>query len=325
MRPQPFAYDCRPCDNIRVRCPLELDSPQRCVLSIDLEDWQQSVLDSSLPVSRRFLIGMHRLLELLDVSSARATIFSLGNVARAHPSFLRRLHDAGHEVQSHGYAHQSVRTMSPRQFRHDVLASKCAIEDAIGAPVTGFRAPRFSIDRDNLWALDVLADCGFAYDSSIFPMRVRGYGIRDWPAGPADVHTNGGSIIREMPVSVGEFGRLRVPVGGGGYLRLLPGRLMLAAVRQVHRRGLPFVLYVHPHELDPHAFRDSPYRIPLGTRMHQGIRRASVAGKLAAMLGQFRWTRFADLDHTCHQRVHLPAHAAAEVKASRRSSAHVVT
>jgi polysaccharide deacetylase family protein (PEP-CTERM system associated) len=252
--------------------------------TMDVEDWQQSVYDPSLPVSTRFIAGVTAAAAMLERRGARGTFFVLGNVARAAPGVLRTLHAAGHEIQIHGHDHTPVHRLGRRGFREDVLRAKGIVEDILGAPVTGYRAPRFSIDATTLWALDELAACGILYDSSVFPMRIRGYGIDGWPAGPHRVTTASGASILEAPVALGRcFGR-PLPVGGGGYFRVLPRALLLNRLRALQDADQTIVLYCHPYEFDPQAFRELPLRIPLRQRLHQGIGRAGFAGKVEAVL-----------------------------------------
>lgn len=252
--------------------------------TMDVEDWQQSVFDASLPVSSRFLAGVQAAVAMLEARGVRGTFFVLGNAARAAPSLLRELHAAGHEVQIHGDQHATVHQLGRRGFREDVRRAKQTVEDILGAPVFGFRAPRFSIDAATLWALDELAQMGFRYDSSIFPMRIRGYGISGWPAGLQRVTTAAGSVIIEAPVALGRCLGRPLPVGGGGYFRLLPRSVLLSRLRALHHAERCAVLYCHPYEFDPRAFREMGLRVPLRQRLHQGIGRAGFAGKIEAVL-----------------------------------------
>jgi len=259
------------------------------VISVDLEDWRQSVFDHSLPVSDDFHRGTDRLMDLLDRHHTRATFFVLANVAEHSPALIRQIRAAGHEVQSHGLDHIELNRLTPERFRSDLARAKAILEDVTGEPVTGYRAPRFSITAPTAWALDILAESGFRYDSSIFPMSVRGYGIRGWPAGPARIRTRRGSQLTEIPVSTAQWWGRRWPVGGGGYLRLLPNQLLRRGLGTVVACSRPIVLYVHPHELDSFPLSDSRLNIPLLQRIHQGLGRPSVAGKLATLLRTFRF------------------------------------
>lgn len=259
------------------------------VISVDLEDWRQSVFDHSLPVSDDFHRGTDRLLDLLDRHQTRATFFVLANVAEHSPALIRQIRAAGHEIQSHGLDHMELNRLNPERFRSDLTRAKAILEDITGEPVTGYRAPRFSITAPTAWALDILAESGFRYDSSIFAMRVRGYGVQRWPAGPARVRTRSGAQLTEIPVSTARWLGRRWPVGGGGYLRLFPRWLIGRGLNSVVASGWPIVLYVHPYELDSTAISELRLNVPLTRKIHQGLGRPSVAGKLATLLRTFRF------------------------------------
>ena len=254
------------------------------VFTVDLEDWRQSVFDHSCPVSDDFHRGTERILELLDRHRTRATFFVLANVAEHSPALVRRIHAAGHEVQSHGLDHVELNRLTPARFRDELARAKAMLEDVIGVPVTGYRAPRFSVTAATSWSLDILAESGFRYDSSVFPMRIRGYGIQGWPAAPARVRTRRGLELVEIPVSTARWLGRRWPVGGGGYLRLLPEWLVRKALLSVAAQGRPIVLYVHPYELDPIPIQTLRLNVPLSLRIHQGAGRGSVVGKLDRLL-----------------------------------------
>jgi len=278
--------------------PINIDrSTAGCghAISVDVEDWQQSVFDHSLPVSQRFVTGTRRILDLLDKTGTRATFFVLGNVAVKVPDLIRELAACGHEIQTHGYDHTEIHTMTPEAFRRDLLRAKGTLEDILGSEIVGYRAPRFSIDRKTIWALDVLAECGFRYDSSIFPMRIRGYGIAGWPLEPVRVRTSLGNGITEVPVTVGKTLNRHFPLGGGGYFRLLPSRIIIAQIKRLDKSRTPSILYCHPHEFDPEAFAELPFKVPVTRRIHQGLGRRSFARKLESLLGEFSFGPIGDL------------------------------
>jgi len=267
--------------------PRDKSQPFSHVLSVDLEDWQQSVLDRSLPVSDRFVAATHRILELLERFRVRVTFFVLGLAAKRAPSLVRALHQAGHEVQTHGYDHTEVNGQSPARFREDLLRAKGIVEDLTGSEVYGFRAPKFSIVASSLWALDVLVECGFRYDSSIFPMPIRGYGIKGWPRYEHYLRTRAGAELIEVPVATLRlFGRI-LPICGGGYFRLLPYAMIRLGIRLLQHRGLPAVIYCHPHEFDPEALAELDLPIGWKTRLHQGMGRRGFAGKIGELLDEF--------------------------------------
>ena len=270
-------------------------------LTVDVEDWVQSVLDPDLPLTERFHANTLRVLELFDIYHVRATFFVLGLVAEKRPDLVRAIHGAGHEVASHGYGHRLVTRQSPAEFRADVDRSKKLLEDILGAAVLGYRAPAFSVVSETLWALDVLVETGYAYDSSIFPVRMRRYGINATPWHPHRRRTPGGAELIEVPVaSVEALGR-RWPIGGGGYLRLLPARMVQAGVARLNRRGAPATLYVHPYEFAPRELtelaRDPALRgrIPWRLRLHQGLGRSRVAARLERILRAATYSTVADM------------------------------
>ncbi|HUU85349.1 MAG TPA: DUF3473 domain-containing protein [Phycisphaerae bacterium] len=289
-------WDDTPCEGVFYRSiSRDKSRPLTHALSIDVEDWQQSVFDRSLPVSERFVGGMHRVLELLDEFGVRATFFVLGLAARKAPGLVRDLHDAGHEVQTHGWDHTELTTLDPRRFREDLLRAKGLVEDLIGSEVYAYRAPKFSILASNLWALDVLGECGVRYDSSIFPMRIRTYGIDGWPPYEHYLRTAAGAALIEVPVATLKLLGRRMPMGGGGYFRVLPLGLIRLGIRQLERRGIPAVLYFHPHEFDPNAFAELDLAIPWRTRLHQGWGRARFAEKVRDLLDEFPFGPIRDL------------------------------
>lgn len=258
------------------------------VLTVDLEDWIQSVYDPDAPLTDHFIRNTHRLLQSLADHDAKATFFVLGLCAEKSPELIREILAGGHEIQSHGFGHRLISTQTPEQFRQDVLRSKCLIEDLICAPITGYRAPGFSITRETLWALDILNECGFTYDSSIFPIRMRRYGITGVPAHAFRVALEHGSIL-ELPVATTKVCGMRLPTGGGGYFRFWPYGLLKRAALQANRAGHPAIFYMHPYELNPNELQSLPIRIPWRTRIHQGLGRTAFVVRLTRLLKEFRF------------------------------------
>jgi polysaccharide deacetylase family protein (PEP-CTERM system associated) len=192
-----------------------------------------------------------RLVDLFAEHRIRATFFVLGWVARKVPALVRRLHDAGHEVASHGMSHTLVYRQSPQEFRAETRESKALLEDLIGCRVRGYRAASYSVTPKSRWALDVLVEEGFEYDSSIFPVRHDRYGMPDAGRHPGPVNTPLGRSLLEFPLTTCEIAGVRVPVAGGGYFRLLPYWLTRWGLGDVNRReSAPFVFYLHPWEID---------------------------------------------------------------------------
>ncbi|MGH9158489.1 MAG: XrtA system polysaccharide deacetylase [Vicinamibacteraceae bacterium] len=227
-------------------------------LTVDVEDYfHVSALASAAPRDRwssfesRVVANTERLLMVFAEHGVTATFFVLGWVADRHPALVREIAAAGHELASHSYWHRLVYEMTPVEFRDDLRRARQAIEDAAGVAVSGFRAPSFSITQQSLWALDTLVEEGYAYDTSIFPIRHDRYGI---PDAPRHVHTlarAAGSLV-ELPPATLRLGRLNVPIAGGGYLRFWPYAWTAAGIRRIngHERR-PVCVYLHPWEVDP--------------------------------------------------------------------------
>lgn len=192
-----------------------------------------------------------RLLDMFDERGIKATFFVLGWVAERKPEIVTEIHRRGHEVACHGFSHQLVYNQSIDVFREETIRSKALLEDISGVAVRGYRAASYSITQQSLWALDVLAEAGFEYDSSIFPVRHDRYGIPDAPEQPHSLSTPKGASLVEFPLSTAHVFGYRLPVAGGGYFRLYPYWLTRAGLSQVNRRGLPFIFYLHPWEVDP--------------------------------------------------------------------------
>jgi polysaccharide deacetylase family protein (PEP-CTERM system associated) len=271
------------------------------IFSVDVEDWGQSTLDNTLPLSEYCADNVRRLLDLLaQDTQATATFFILGKFAEKHPQVVREIQSAGHDVACHGYGHVQVHRISPAGFREDIRRAQQTITDITGQRVTGFRAPVFSIGERTLWALDVLANEGFRYDSSIFPIAGPRYGIPSWPIEARRVRLTDDATITEFPLTTRTMAGRRWPISGGGYARLLPGwllcRLLLAEAK---RRSTWPVFYCHPYEIDPDEFSREPSLRPWGDRklspslrIHQGLGRVGFTRKLKLLLSQFRFRSF---------------------------------
>ena len=266
---------------------------QLAVLSFDLEDWFQltgrRVGISPGRVTRgRLRAQVGRILEMLQRHDARATFFVLGMTAESCPEAVEDVRRAGHEIASHGYGHELVRTLTPETFRADLDRSITVLRQLCGATPLGYRAPEFSIDRASFWALDVLLDCGFEYDSSVFPFRGRRYGVPDFPIDAHRVTTPSGRSIIELPLAVVPAGSQRIPVAGGGYWRLLPERALGWAIDRFGEQRVP-VLYFHPAEFDLRRL-NPPLRSAAVLRLalQQNLGRSTVAGKLDRLLARRR-------------------------------------
>jgi polysaccharide deacetylase family protein (PEP-CTERM system associated) len=194
----------------------------------------------------------HRLLDLFDVHGVKGTFFVLGWVAQRYPALIREIAARGHEVASHGLTHELVYNQTPELFRDETRVSKLLLEDLTQKPVLGYRAASYSITTRSLWALDILGELGFCYDSSIFPVRHDRYGIPGAQVVPHEHETSSGKRIVEFPLTTKEFHGYRLPVAGGGYFRLLPYAVTRWAFRSINQREVrPFIFYLHPWEIDP--------------------------------------------------------------------------
>jgi polysaccharide deacetylase family protein (PEP-CTERM system associated) len=230
-----------------------------------------------------------RVLDLCAAAGARGTFFVLGLVARAYPDLVRRIAEAGHEVALHGMAHAPVHAMTPDVFRADLRLSRDLVEQAAGVGVAGYRAPDFSIARESLWALQVLAEEHFLYDSSLFPFAGPRYGIPESFDRPYRVLCRGAELV-EFPLATTRLLGRRLPAAGGGYFRVFPYAYHRLAMRRLNRLGAPAMTYFHPYEIDPEEIPRSPHRIPVRLRLSQGIGRRGVARRLGRLLGDFTWT-----------------------------------
>ena len=230
----------------------------RNAFTVDVEDYFQvegfaHAIDRGSWDGFRTRVGANTssLLEMLARHGVRATFFVLGWVARKHPEIVRQIAASGHEVASHGMSHRLIYTQTPEEFRRETRDAKALLEDLAQAPVLGYRAATYSITKRSLWALDVLCEEGFRYDSSIFPMRHDRYGIPDAESRPHVLTTPGGARLVEFPISVLRYCGAKVPVAGGGYFRLFPYPFTRWALRKLNAQQQEFVFYVHPWEVDP--------------------------------------------------------------------------
>ena len=260
------------------------------IFSIDVEDWAQSVLNNANPVSNRVYDNTLRLLDILDEHQHKATFFTLGNVAKKHPDLIRRIANAGHEVASHGYNHDAIFKLTPKQVMEDVTNSVKYLEDASGKKVIGFRAPNFSI-REYLfeWYCEALAENGLKYDSSLFPMKVIKYGIEKKYS--LKIFNEYG--IREHYLSYMKLGKHKLPFFGGGYFRLLPYPITKSLSSKLNEKRAVF--YMHPYEVDTGelaAVKAQHGNIPLKWRLSQFVGRGSVESKLHKLMDDNRFTSF---------------------------------
>lgn len=207
---------------------------------IDSKDWDN--------YESRVVGNTSQILELLSINDVKATFFVLGWVAKRYPDLIKKIASAGHEVASHGMSHKTIYTQDPNEFYSETKDSKSLLEDLAQKPVLGYRAATYSITNRSLWALDILVELGFKYDSSIFPIKHDNYGIYNINMEPHIIKVNTGEIV-EYPISVFELGKLRIPVAGGGYFRLWPYKFSKYALKRINKKK-EFVFYIHPWEID---------------------------------------------------------------------------
>lgn len=245
---------------------------------IGRDDWD------SLPC--RIEANVDRLLELLDVGEGRATFFSLGWIGQRYPQVIRRIAAQGHEVASHGFSHRRATEQTAGELRNDLVTARKLLEDITGTAVVGYRAPSFSIGRDNLWVHDLLLETGHRYSSSIYPIVHDHYGM---PEAPRFVHRTACGLT-EIPVTSVRVGRINLPGAGGGYFRLLPYWLSGWAIRRVNRADSePAVFYCHPWEVDP----DQPRirQADAKSRFRHYVNLSRMAGRIEQLLLDFSWGR----------------------------------
>lgn len=262
-------------------------------MSIDVEDYfQVAAFDAHIDRDQwdtlecRVERNIERILLLLEQRQARATFFTLGWVAERYPAMVRRIVAAGHELASHGYGHDRVSALTPDAFREDLLRARGLLEDTGGVAVLGYRAPSFSIGRDNLWAHEVLADTGHRYSSSVYPIAHDHYGM---PEAPRFAWRTQAGIVEIPPSSLRMLGR-NLPASGGGYFRLLPypiSRWSLARINRVD--GQPAIFYFHPWEVDPGQPRISQAGLKSRFRHYLNLERTEQ--RLDRLLTDFRWDR----------------------------------
>ncbi len=273
-------------------------------MSVDVEDYfQVQAFARTVSPERwdsfpsRVEANVDRILAQFEAAGAKGTFFTLGWIAERHPVVVRRIVAGGHELASHGYGHQPLYSLSREGFRADVLRTREMLEQIGGVAVRGYRAPTFSMGARTPWAHAVLAECGYTYSSSIFPIRHDLYGDPNAPRGP---HLAGDSGIWELPMTTVRIGGRNLPCSGGGYFRLLPYALFRAGVRRVNNReGRPAVFYFHPWEVDP----GQPRMPNVGalSRFRHYVNLSAMSGRLDRLLRDFAWDRIDRVFASCWQ------------------------
>ncbi len=264
-------------------------------MSIDVEDYFQ--VSAFAPHIRRenwdrlpcrVERNVDVILGLLDEAGAHATFFTLGWIAERYPQVVRRIVDNGHELASHGYGHQRANELTPEQFRDDITRAKRILEDQGGVSVRGYRAPSFSIDASNGWAVGELENAGYVYSSSIYPVKHDHYGMPDAPRFPHRPHGESG-ILELPPTTLPLLGR-NLPAAGGGWFRLLPYSLSRWMLRRVNvNEQAPCMFYFHPWELD--AEQPRQHGLPARTRFRHYVNLQRMPGRLRQLLNDFEWDR----------------------------------
>lgn len=281
---------------------LELSGKNEIIngISVDVEEYfQVSNFENTIP----FKLWRHcesrvekstlRILDLFDERSIHATFFILGWIAERVPDLVREIARRGHEVASHGYRHQLVYTLSEDEFRSDLKKAKDILEKITSTEVIGYRAPSYSITRKNFNALSLLHECGFQYDSSIFPIYHHRYGIPDFSRFPVTIELDNERVIREFPIATVRLFSKNIPVGGGAYARLLPLGVLKAGLSRINtKERQPFIFYFHPWEIDP----DQP-RIPCNilTRIRHYGNLSGMESKLRKLLSIFKFAPLKEL------------------------------
>lgn len=265
-------------------------------LSVDLEDWYQGLtstnpLREAWPTFESRVIGnTERLLALLAEHHTRATFFTLGYVAEHFPDLISQVEAAGHEIGVHGYWHHMVDRLTPEAFAAEMDRSMACLTPLVRRPLIGHRAPYFSINYRSLWALDLLAERGFCYDSSFFPARSTLYGCPEAPRFPHRLGRNQSMV--EFPVSTVRLLGVNWPIAGGIYLRVLPYWFIKWGIRRLNRAGQPAIMYLHPYDLD------TEQSVPVATPREWFVRhynRRRLLGKLRRLLRDFRFAPLRDL------------------------------
>jgi polysaccharide deacetylase family protein (PEP-CTERM system associated) len=230
--------------------------------------------------------NVDRLLALLDDTRSHATFFTLGWIAERYPKLVREIVAQGHELASHGYGHLRASDQSPNELKDDIVRAREVLEDIAGIAVVGYRAPSFSISRDNLWAFDTISEAGYRYSSSVYPVQHDHYGMPEAPRFPYRPRAG----LLEIPVTTARILGRNLPAGGGGYVRLAPYAVTRWAVERVNRVDRrPAIFYFHPWEIDPSQPRVNG--IGAKTRFRHYLNLDRTEGRLGQLLRDFHWDR----------------------------------
>jgi polysaccharide deacetylase family protein (PEP-CTERM system associated) len=268
-------------------------------LSVDVEEYFHAQVfragtnGARAGLESRVEFSTERVLGLMAASGARATFFVLGQVAAEHPNLIRKIAGERHEIACHGDSHELVSRQTPSEFRADVRRAKALLEDITGESVVGYRAPNFSIAHAQAWAYEILMTEGFRYDSSSYPIRHDSYGDHDAPRFQHDILQNGSARLIEFPIGTTRLLGMNLPIGGGGYFRLLPMALTRAGIKRVNaRERKPVLFYFHPWELDPDQPRPA---MPWRNRLRHYIGMTREEKKLARLFRDIKFAPIRDI------------------------------
>jgi polysaccharide deacetylase family protein (PEP-CTERM system associated) len=225
------------------------------LLSIDLEDWYHFIGDPGVPCFEEWVNCESRVEEVTDVlleilDGVSITFFVLGFIGEQHPGLIKRISSLGHEIACHGYRHDFVFEMGPERFRQDISRTKKLLEDLTGQPCVGYRAPGFSIRKQDLWALDIIREEGFIYDSSIFPAVRTAGGVTGFHKYPQVLQLESGPLV-ELPISISKLLGVTTAFCGGGFFRFFPEWYIHKHIKKINREDQPAVVYIHPRDIDP--------------------------------------------------------------------------
>lgn len=278
------------------------------ILTVDLEDWlfssREIIKRKEFLTKENYDISFSRaresttkLLKLFDHTEVKATFFVLGKFAERYPEIIKKIQEHGHEIGSHGYNHELVYNLTPKEFEKDLEKSLYILRSIIHEEVFSYRAPYFSITPKSQWAFEILNNYNIIYDSSIFPIKRKLYGFPSFPLLPTKIDLNNGKSIIEVPVSVIKIWRLNFPIGGGGYWRILPVNLLIRALKNINQQKRPAVVYMHPYEIDAKELKYYE-GISYSVKLLQGLGRRGFISKLQTILKYFTFTSIKDFfDH----------------------------
>lgn len=276
-------------------------------LTFDIEDYFQVEafkdyirFDEWPNYQSRVVENTRKIANILNERDVKATFFILGWIAERFPDIVKHLADDGHEIATHGYAHEMVYRQTPDSFEKDLLKSIKTLEEISGQKVIGYRAPTYSIIEESLWAFDILIRHNVRYDSSIFPIIHDRYGIPNGERFPHKITGEEGQTIMEFPLSTLRLWKWNFPVSGGGYLRLFPYWILKYGIQWLNQKSQPAIIYLHPWELDPEQPRIP--NIPIKTKFRHYLNLRSTATKLRNLIRDFEFAPICEVLKLCEYR-----------------------